>query len=461
MTTLNEHFLWGNSTSSMQTEGAWDLDGKGPSVYDIKPAGPHNADWQVAIDDYHRYQEDVDLMAEMGMNCYRFQISWSRVCPDGDGEFNEAGIAYYDHLIDALLAKGIQPMICLYHFDMPLRLAKRENGFVSRQVVDAFVRFGCEMVRRFADRVTYWITFNEHNCFTYQPGLESGGNLTAPQDIRTLYTMSHHTLLAHARINAFIRSHYPKLKLGGMLAYAEVYPATAQPEDIEATRAIDEFLNNNYLDVFAFGHYSPEVLHFMKQNHLDDIIQSGDLAELATIKSDFIAFSYYASQAIDHTKIIKDTPVNWWMEQASIPNPNLKATEWGWQIDAIGFKNVLIKIWNNTGLPVFPIENGIGVRETFDGVHQIQDDYRVSYHRAHLQQLKAAVEIGVPVIGYLGWGLIDIPSSKGDVDKRYGAVYVNHTNQAVKDLRRIPKASFAWFQQVFNSNGENLNDLNR
>ncbi len=271
--------------------------------------------------------------------------------------------------------------------------------------------------------------------------------------------MSHHTLLAHARINAFVRAHYPKLKLGGMLAYAQVYPATAQPEDVEATRQINEFLNNSYLDIFAFGHYSPEVLHFMTTQHLDDIIQPGDLEELATIRSDFIAFSYYASQAIDHTKIQPGSAVNWWMEQASIENPNLKATEWGWQIDAVGFKNVLAKLWNYTGLPVFPIENGIGVREVWDGQHPIQDDYRISYHRAHLQQLKAAVSLGVPVIGYLAWGLIDIPSSKGDVDKRYGAVYVNHTNHDNKDLRRIPKASFAWFQQVFRSNGENLENI--
>lgn len=457
MTTLNQDFLWGNSTSSMQTEGAWNVDGKGPSVYDIKEAGEHNADWKVAIDEYHRYPEDVEWMAKMHMNCYRFQISWSRVCPEGDGAFNEAGIAFYDRLIDDLLAHGIEPMICLYHFDMPLSLAKRYNGFVSREVMEAFVRYGKEMLKRFAGKVKYWITFNEHNCFTYNPGLDSGGNLTAPRDIHTLYALSHHTLLAHAKLTAFIRSHYPDVKIGGMLAYAEVYPASSDPEDVEVTRRIDEFVNNNYLDVFAHGHYSPEVLHFMAEADLMSLIEPGDLETLAQTTSDFIAFSYYASSAIDHTKIDQQAPVNWWFEQGTVPNPHLVSSEWGWQIDPTGFKNALTKIWNQTGLPVFPIENGLGVREQWDGEHPIDDTYRINYHRDHIQALKAAVrDYGVPVLGYLGWGLIDIPSSKGDIDKRYGAVYVNRTNHELRDLRRIPKRSFEWFQKAFGSNGEDL-----
>ncbi len=162
---MPQGFFWGNSVSSMQTEGAWNIGGKGLSVYDVRPAGENSSDWHVAIDEYHRYEEDLDLMAEMNMNMYRIQISWSRVNPQGDGEFNEEGIAFYDRLVDAMLKRGIEPMICLYHFDMPLNLAKNGNGFMSRHVVDAFVRYGKKMIEHFSDRVKYWITFNEHNLY--------------------------------------------------------------------------------------------------------------------------------------------------------------------------------------------------------------------------------------------------------------------------------------------------------
>ena len=163
--TFRENFYWGNSVSSMQTEGAWNAEGKGKSVYDIKEATEFSSDWKVATDSYHRYEEDFDYMQDLGMNMYRFQISWSRVNPTGDGAFNEAGIEFYDRFIDSLISRGIEPMICLYHFDMPLHLAEKYNGFLSKEVVSAFSRYGIEMIKRFGHKVKHWITFNEQNAF--------------------------------------------------------------------------------------------------------------------------------------------------------------------------------------------------------------------------------------------------------------------------------------------------------
>lgn len=453
---LPQGFLWGNSTSSMQTEGGWQEGGKGQSVYDIRQATENTSDWHVAIDDYHRYDEDLDLMDNQGINCYRFQISWSRVCPTGDGAFNEAGIKFYDNLINKLLARHITPMICLYHFDMPLRLAKKYNGFSDRHVVQAFVRYGKEMIDRFADRVPYWVTFNEQNLYSMPEVFQISGYLTGEQSNTDLFRISHHVMVAHAEIANYLHTH-SQAKIGGMLAYQEVYPASSHPRDVLFARRIDEFLNRNLLDVFVEGHYSSEVFTFLKNHRIDFDFTSADQAIFDQLQSDFIAFSYYRSLQINSDKVPIGTTPNHYLEWGGESVPGLPTTEWGWNVDALGFRDILTKVYDQYHLPLFPIENGIGIRETFDG-NIIQDDYRIDYHRRHIQVLKDAIfNDGVHVIGYLGWGLIDIPSSSGSMDKRYGMVYVNRTNHDLKDLRRIPKKSYAWFKQVIATNGENLN----
>jgi len=459
MSTLKKGFLWGNSVSSMQTEGAWDEGGKGKSVYDIREATEFSSDWKVATDSYRRYAEDFDYMQAMGMNCYRFQISWSRVCPDGDGEFNEEGIAFYDKFIDDLIARGIEPKICLYHFDMPLHLAQKYNGFLSRKVLDAFVRYGEEMLKRFSHKVKYWITLNEQNLYSLSNKVwKYAGYLEGEKTLAEHYTISHNIMMAHTRFSNHLQANYPHCLVGGMLTYMEVYPLTAHPKDVFIARKVDEFMNHNLLEAYTHGKYSNEVLAFMKENNLMHVIQDGDLAEMAKMRSDFLAFSYYASHAIDHKKIPEGTPVNSYLEFGIVKNPHVEATkDWGWQIDPLGFRNVLTKIYNRYKLPLFPNENGIGIQETWDGVNEINDDYRIEYHRDHIEALKAAVcQDGVDVIGYLGWGLIDILSSQGDMRKRYGMVYVNRSNHDLMDLKRVPKKSFYWMKTVTASNGEKL-----
>ncbi|MEE6725977.1 glycoside hydrolase family 1 protein [Pediococcus acidilactici] len=452
---LPVNFLWGNSTSSMQTEGGAHEGGKGPSVYDTYKATAETSDWDVAIDNYHHYEEDLDLMAQQGMNCYRFQISWSRVNPQGDGEFNEEGIRYYDNLINALLKRGIQPMICLYHFDMPLHLAKQYNGFLSRHVVDAFVRFGKEMIDRFSDRVKLWITFNEQNLYSQTEAFRIAGYLDGDRTDEELQRIAHHVMAAHAQVANYLHAH-SNAKIGGMLAFVETYPHSSLPEDAFAARRIDEYLNRNLLDVWVNGHYSTEVSTYIERHHFDIDFTDQDRQEFAKLKSDFIAFSYYASNVVDATKIPAGTMPNRYLDYGAVDNPHLTATEWGWNIDPLGFRDVLTKTYNAYGVPMFPIENGIGHREEFHG-QTIQDDYRIAYHRDHLRALMAAVnEDGVAVLGYLGWGLIDIPSSAGNMEKRYGMVYVNRGNHELRDLKRVPKKSYYWFAKVIKSNGTDL-----
>jgi 6-phospho-beta-glucosidase len=202
----------------MQTEGAWNEGGKGPSVYDIREASEFASDWKVATDSYHRYQEDFDYMRDLGMNCYRFQISWSRVCPDGDGAFNEEGIAFYDRFINDLIARGIEPMICLYHFDMPLALAEKYNGFTDRHVLEAFVRYGQKMIDCFGDRVTWWLTFNEQNIYHMPEAFRVSGYLRGDKTLRELYQIQHHVMMAHVQLTQYLHETKPGKLMGGMLA---------------------------------------------------------------------------------------------------------------------------------------------------------------------------------------------------------------------------------------------------
>ncbi|MFZ2186875.1 glycoside hydrolase family 1 protein [Streptococcus parauberis] len=451
-----EKFFWGNSVSSMQTEGGWNQGGKSLSVYDIREATDQLSDWHFANDNYNNYIEDFDYMKELGMNMYRFQISWSRVVKEGDGEFNEEGIAYYSQFIDDLLARGIEPMICLYHFDMPLHLAKDYNGFMSKYVKDAFIRYGKEMVDRFGNRVKYWITFNEQNIFHFREGFHISGYDQGDESIQDLYQIAHNVMICHAEIANYIHE-TTDAKIGGMLAYSEVYPASPRPEDIKVAREWDEFVNQTLIECYVNGNYSRQHLAYAKANAIDLGIIDGEMESLAKLKSDFMSFSYYSSTTISAKNIPEGTPPNFYLDFGKEANPYIESTEWEWQIDPLGFRDVLNKLYQRYKVPVFPIENGIGVRETWDGENPIQDDYRIDYHKDHIKAMfDSMTEDGVEVIGYLGWGLIDILSSKGDMEKRYGLVYVNRSNHDLKDMKRVPKKSFDWFKNMIASNGSSV-----
>lgn len=454
---MPKDFFWGNSVSSMQTEGAWNIDGKGLSVYDVRPATADTADWHDAIDGYHRYDEDLDLMQAMHMNMYRIQVSWSRVIPDGDGAVNEAGLAFYDRLVNAMLQRGITPMICLYHFDMPLALAQKENGFMSRHTVDAFVRFGQLIIDHFADRVPYWITFNEHNLYFTDEVFNISGYQTGDQTLNDLYTIFHHTMLAHARLDTYVHTKFPQLKIGGMVAATPVYPATAKPNDVLVAQQLNQFLYQNLNEAFVQGHYDHQVLTYVAQHGIDYDHQTGDDAILAKMHADFLAFSYYQTLTVNADLIPAGTAPNEMLNFGGATNRFLQTTDWGWGIDPLGFRTFMTDLYNRYQVPVFPIENGIGCREHWDGEHAITDDKRIHYHAEHLKAMKDAMFIdGTKVLGYLGWGLIDIPSSHADMEKRYGMVYVNRSNHDLKDLRRVPKKSFYWLQSVLAKNGDEL-----
>lgn len=442
---VEKKFYCGDSSSSMQTEGAWNERGKGPSVYDIREAGEQTSDWKHGIDRYHRYEEDLDLMKEMGMNFYRFQTSWSRINPMGDGTFNEEGLLFYDRYIDAMLARGIEPMLCLYHFDMPLHLAQNYEGFMSKHVVEAFVEYGKKVIDRYKDKVKYWVTFNEQNLYATPLALLYGGTLTTEDTAENIHQIAHNVMVAHARLANYIHETTDG-EIGGMLAYSNIYPATNDPKDILVAREWDEFINQNLLDAFCGRGYSRQVRTFEKQR-MNLEISEEELAEIEKVTSDYLAFSYYCTGSISHKNIPSDAAPNYYLSFGEVENPFVSNNEWQLSIDPLGFRDIINRMYQKYHVPIFPVENGIGTKEEWDGRTQIQDDYRIYYHETHIQAMKDAMAIdGCEVLGYLGWGLIDLPSSKGDMEKRYGMVYVNRGNHDLRDMRRVPKKSFYWFK---------------
>ena len=458
MSVLPKGFLWGNSVSSMQYDGAQHQGGKGPSVYEHKPGA-----WEEAVDGYHRFQEDNELMAEMGMNCYRFQTSWSRVIPAGEGAVNEKGLAYYEALADDLIVDGIAPMVCLYHFDMPLALAEKFGGFASKHVVDAFVEYAKVVIDRLAPKVKWWLTFNEQNLHGLPMGFDISGapipeNPADPANEAKVMQLGHNVMVAHARVCNYLHENYPDCKIGGMCAFTPIYPATSAPADVLLATQAERFCDWLVLDVCATGRYPAYYTAYLRSRGIELDMTADELADIARMKNDFASLSYYRSQCFSADGVSADTPACVLGDAGHVKNPQVEANEWGWEIDPLGYRRTLSEIYERTGLPVFSLENGIGWREELpaDG-SMIDDEYRISYHRDHIKAMKDAVEKdGAQVIGYLGWGLIDIPSSSGDIEKRYGAVYVDYAAEGEGHLARTPKKSFTWFKRTFESNGEDL-----
>lgn len=457
MKQLPKDFYWGGSVSSFQTEGAWDEGGKGLSIYDVRPTPEGHADWKVAIDEYHRYKEDIQLMKQMGFNFYRFSIAWSRIIPNGDDEVNEEGVAFYNNLIDELIANGITPMITLVHFDMPYKLVKEYNGFASRKVVDLFERYARVCMQRFGDRVKHWMSFNEQNLHACSLIYSNAEKVPEGESkAKFLYQVAHNVMIAHCKAVKALRELVPDAKFGGMTTITQFYPETTSPQNNLFVRQISDLVNYWTAEVQATGKYPYYYENYLKNRGWMPTFEEGD-EELLTYTYDYLCFSYYKSNVLSEGHLDMTTPYSDIMDQHVVKNKYLEATQWGWEKDAIGLRLVMNEMYERWHKPLFILENGMGAREELNSEGTVNDDYRIKYHREHIQAMKNAIlEDGVACLGYITWGPIDIPSSSCQVAKRYGFVYVNRTDEDIKDLKRIPKKSFYWIAKAFKSNGEDL-----
>ncbi|BFM25349.1 glycoside hydrolase family 1 protein [Microbacterium sp. che218] len=466
-TPFPDGFLWGGATAANQIEGAYDADGKGLSVQDVMPRGisgprsetptPDNLKL-VGIDHYHRYAEDIALFAEMGFGVYRFSIAWSRIFPKGDEtEPNEAGLAFYERILDELEKHGIEPLVTISHYETPLHLAEQYGGWTNRELIGFYERYARTLFERFGSRVKYWLTFNEINSLLHAPFMSGGipipeGGVPEQQ----LYQAMHHELVASARATRIAREVAPEAKVGCMVLSMPIYPLTPSPDDAVAVMEADHG-NLVYGDVHTRGAYPGYFLRTLREKGIELDITDQDRDDL-TNTVDFVSFSYYmsiAETADPAKKVAGEGNI-----MGGVSNPTLEASEWGWQIDPVGLRLVLNQFWDRWQKPLFIVENGLGARDQLvevDGEKTVVDDYRIAYLNDHLVQVGEALEDGVEVLGYTSWGCIDIVSaSTAQLSKRYGFIYVDRNDDGTGSLDRYRKKSFGWYADVIRSNGASL-----
>ncbi len=459
-----ENFLWGASTSAYQVEGASLEDGKGPSCQDVKEVPAGTSDLKVCADEYHHYKEDIALFAEMGFKVYRFSISWSRMIPQGTGEVNPKGIAYYNNLINECLKYNIVPLVTMFHFDMPAALDAR-GSWSNPDSVDWFVNFAKVMFENFGDRVKYWLTINEQNMLTLVGPVI--GTLHIPAGttnvLKETYQQNHHMLVAQAKAMALCHKMIPDAKIGPAPNISLVYAASCKPEDVLASQNFNAIRNWLYLDMAVYGRYNNLVWSYLEENDATPEFAPGDEEALANGHPDFIGFNYYSTATVaysDGSEALKDGDQQ---SAGGIPgvyktvkNPNLPRTEFNWEIDPIGFRNTLREVYSRYHLPIIITENGLGAYDTLGEDGKIHDTYRINYLRAHIEQMRLAITDGVEMMGYCPWSAIDLISTHEGMRKRYGFVYVDRDEFDLKTMKRYPKDSFYWYKKVIASNGEDL-----
>ena len=456
-----EGFLWGGSSSAYQCEGAWDEDGKGLSVKDVDPIVPGTSDWKVTSDHYHRFKEDIALMAEMHFNEFRFSIAWTRIMPDGVTE-NPKGIEHYHEVIDECHKYGIEPVVTLYHFDLPQALQEKYGGWADRQCIEDFVNYCRVCYREYGKKVKYFLTINEQNMMV----LFNPERLTNEKKV---WQENHHMLVAGAK--AMIACHEMcDAKIGPAPNITAIYPATSRPEDVLAAMDWDQIRNRLFLDPAVFGTYPQALENLMKDKGIFPETTEEDFEALRNGHPDFIAFNYYGAGCVKYmpeseaddlanAKEIKDFMsglMSYPGVSASVRNELQEHTSYGMGIDPVGLRTTLRQLWERYGLPLIITENGCGVPDTLEADGTVHDDYRIDYLRRHIKACQEAITDGVQLFGYSPWSAFDLVSTHQGITKRYGFIYINRDEFDLKDMKRIRKDSFYWYKKVCASNGREL-----
>ena len=475
---MPDDFLWGSASAAYQVEGAYLEDGKGLSNWDqfIRIEGKtfKGTTGDVAVDHYHRFKEDVKLMAEMGLKTYRFSISWPRVIPTGKGELNEAGLKFYEALIDECLKYNIEPMVTIFHWDLPQALVDEYGGFEDRRIIDDFVNYAKVLFERFGNKVKYWITLNEQNVFT------SLGWLTAMHppgkfdDEKMFYQVNHHAFMAHAKTVLLFKEMIPNGKIGASFAYSPSYAIDCQPINAMSKMDFDDMKNFWWMDMYAYGRYPKSTFIHLKNKGMAPQMEEEDAKILkeAASKVDFMGVNYYQTSVCEYNPIDGVTPYgtfnttgvkgsNQVTGQPGLfknpANPYLKTTDWDWTIDPVGLRYGLREITSRYNLPIIISENGLGAFDKKEEDGSIHDPYRIAFLKAHIEELKLAMEQGCEVIAYCTWSFTDLLSWLNGYQKRYGFVYVDREEEEEgATLNRYKKDSYYWYKEVIASNGEKL-----
>lgn len=465
-------FLWGASTSAYQVEGAALEYGKGLSQMDVMNENTGFANASVASDQYHHYKEDIALMKECGFNAHRFSIAWSRVFPNGTGELNQEGIKYYDDFIDELIANGIEPIPTLYHYDMPMALVNKYGGWINRQSVSDFCYYAEFIIKRYKDKVKKWLTINEQSIiveFWTKKNFIAEEYQDKPQ---LKYQLNHHMNLAHAHACQMVHKYVDGGQVGAAIGYSPIYGLSSSPKNMLAMQNAENLKNQFFLDIYFKGSYPKMAMAYLKKHNMAPVIEDGDMDIIKAGKSDYLGVNYYASKCVKYPSADAKyteaksnlTGVKGAMGAYEIApefyeyikNPNAETNDWDWTVDPDGMEYLLKDIYQRYEIPMFITENGYGAYDTLEEDNTIHDPYRIDYWKRHLEAVKKAIDYGVEVFGFLPWSFVDVLSTSNGYKKRYGLVYVNRTDEDIKDLKRYKKDSFYWYQNVIKSNGTEL-----
>ncbi|WP_086350612.1 glycoside hydrolase family 1 protein [Candidatus Enterococcus clewellii] len=485
MNRFPEGFLWGGATAANQIEGGYDQGGKGLSVSDVYtfdsslPKEQWTDQWHMMThaqvkeamnpqstkyypkrhgnDFYHHFREDIRLFAEMGFKCYRMSIAWTRIFPNGDEtQPNEAGLKFYDEVFDECLKYGIEPMVSLSHYEMPLYLATEYGGWPNRKLIDFYLNFATTVFERYKEKVTYWLTFNEINCVKHHPyvsiGVVEENHLNIEQ---AKYQGAHHQFVASALATKACHEINPEAKVGCMISYQLLIPYSCDPDDVQKT-VESQRTSLFFSDVQARGYYPAYTKRMLEEKGVTLQVERGDEEIMREYPVDFVSFSYYMSSAVSaHPEKLEGAVGN--LITGGIKNPYLPSSDWGWQIDPKGLRIALNQLYDRYQKPLFIAENGLGAVDVVKEDGTIDDAYRIEYLKLHIEQMKEAIHDGVELFGYTPWGCIDIVSaSTSQMSKRYGFIYVDQDDEGHGTKERHKKKSFDWYKQVIASNGETL-----
>ncbi len=457
-----DRFLWGASTSAYQVEGAWNEDGKSPSIIDLYEHPAEYADFKIASDHYHRFREDIRLFSEMGLKAYRFSIAWTRILPEGTGRVNQTGINHYREVIRECRAYGIEPVVTMYHFDLPYCLEEK-GGWSNRETIDAFTAYAEILFREYGSEVTYWLTINEQNTMILHPGaigLPKGGKLPSRKE---LFLQNHHMMIAQARAMKLCHALCPNGKIGPALNLTAMYPESCRPEDAIAAHNWEVLRCWNFADVPVFGWYHPLAVRYFEDRGLMPEVHPEDRALLQDARPDFIAMNYYSTATIaasrgdssDVSARAGDQQIMLGEEGVyrAAENPHVSRTRYGWVIDPEGFRYTLRKVYERYHLPILVTENGIGAPDVLEADGSIHDSYRIEFLKQHIHAMRLAITDGVRMIGYCPWAALDVVSTHQGYQKRYGFIYVDRDEFNLKEMKRYEKDSFYWYQKVIADHG--------
>jgi beta-glucosidase len=426
-------FLWGVSTSSFQIEGGAREDGRGMSIWDTrcitkdKVANGDTGD--VACDHYHRYAEDVALMKDLGLDVYRFSVAWPRVLPRGRGAPNEKGLDFYDRLIDKTLEAGIQPWLCLYHWDLPQALDDL-GGWTNRDSAGWFADYATLCARRYGDRVKHWATFNEFSVFTlfgYAIDWGAPGVTDRAAHMRAI----HHVNMAHGAGVDVVRAMVPGASIGAIHNVQPVWPENDKPENVAAAALLSDHWNRAFPDPQILGHYPALIAR-----DIEPYVMGGDMTRICR-PVDWFGLNHYGPIFAKH-----DPNTTWGFAWGSAPDDAPKS-EIGWPIYPDAFGDVLIDLTRTYKLPIYITENGAGGQDKPDDKGKVDDPKRVAYLEAHVAAMHAAMQKGADIRGYFVWSLLDNFEWGSGYSVRFGVYYVDFKTQ-----KRIPKTSAAWYKRL-------------